>query len=148
VNPKAMNLIASSAGEQRHSWRRLLAAAPGVGASLLPKLACPACWPAYAGLLSALGLGFLIPSTHLLALTAVFLVIAVGALAWSTWRAHTNLAPLALGVAGAGAILWGKFWMDSEPLLYVGVGLLVAGSLWVSLQRSHRGATPGCPNCP
>jgi mercuric ion transport protein len=35
-----------------------LLALPGVGVSLLPKLTCPACWPAYAGLLSSVGLGF------------------------------------------------------------------------------------------
>ena len=26
---------------------------PGVGVSLLPKLMCPACWPAYAAVLSS-----------------------------------------------------------------------------------------------
>src|SRR5437867_2381262 len=33
---------------------------PSVAFAFLPKLACPACWPAYAGLLSALGLSFLL----------------------------------------------------------------------------------------
>ncbi len=28
---------------------------PGVFASVLPNLACPACWPAYAGLLTSVG---------------------------------------------------------------------------------------------
>ena len=35
-----------------------IAAAPGVAIALLPKVFCPACWPAYAAALSALGLGF------------------------------------------------------------------------------------------
>jgi hypothetical protein len=35
--------------------KRTLVALPGVGVSLLPKLMCPACWPAYAGIVSALG---------------------------------------------------------------------------------------------
>jgi hypothetical protein len=39
------------------TWKQNLVAAPGVGLSLLPKLACPACWPAYTGLLSSIGLG-------------------------------------------------------------------------------------------
>jgi hypothetical protein len=41
-----------------HTWRQAWLALPGVGASLFPKLACPLCWPAYAGLLSSVGLGF------------------------------------------------------------------------------------------
>ena len=60
--------------------RTWLPIVPAVGISLLPKLACPACWPAYAGLLSAVGLGFLINATYLFPLTALFLVVAVGAL--------------------------------------------------------------------
>ena len=35
----------------RHSW---LATLPGIAVSLLPSVTCPACWPAYAGLLSSL----------------------------------------------------------------------------------------------
>lgn len=39
------------------TWKQNLLAAPGIGLSLLPKIACPACCPAYAGLLSSIGLG-------------------------------------------------------------------------------------------
>jgi hypothetical protein len=35
--------------------KRNLLAVPGMGVAFLPKLACPACWPAYAGLLSGQG---------------------------------------------------------------------------------------------
>ena len=55
--------------------KRTLVALPGVGVSLLPKLMCPACWPAYAGIVSALGLGFLVSTKYLLLLTAAFLSI-------------------------------------------------------------------------
>jgi len=41
------------------SWRRVFTVLPGLGATLLPVGACPACWPGYAGFLSAAGLGFL-----------------------------------------------------------------------------------------
>ena len=46
----------SSALKRR--WGRIGAATPAIASALLPKLTCPACWPAYAGLLSTLGLGF------------------------------------------------------------------------------------------
>ena len=39
---------------------------PGIGVALLPKLFCPLCWPLYAGIVSSVGLGFLIGTTYLL----------------------------------------------------------------------------------
>ena len=59
-----------------------LAVLPGIGAALLPAVTCPACWPAYAGLLSALGLGFANYTPYLLPLTIVFLTVALGALGY------------------------------------------------------------------
>src|SRR2546427_12053208 len=53
---------------------------PGIVAALLPSLTCPLCWPAYAGVLSSLGVGFVGTTAYLLPLTATFLAIAVGAL--------------------------------------------------------------------
>jgi len=74
------------------AWGRLLTAAPGVGAALLPKVACPACWPAYAGLLSALGLGFLMETRYLLPLTIGFLALALGAIGWRA-RSRRGFGP-------------------------------------------------------
>ena len=63
---------------------------PGVSVALLPKLMCPACWPAYAAALSALGRGFLMQERYLLP-------INVAALALATSRR----APTAATIAGA-----------------------------------------------
>src|SRR5437660_161897 len=51
-----------------------LLAIPGAVVAALPILACALCWPAYAALISSLGLGFLGSSTYLLPLTGVLLV--------------------------------------------------------------------------
>ena len=51
--------VRATASSGRGSWKLSLAMVPGIGAALLPKLACPACWPAYAGFLTSVGLGFL-----------------------------------------------------------------------------------------
>ena len=59
-------------------WKRSVAMLPGIGVSLLPKLICPMCWPAYAGIVSALGLGFLISTKYLLPLTFIFLALTTG----------------------------------------------------------------------
>jgi len=88
------------------TWKQGLLALPGIGVSILPKLACQACWPAYAGLLSSVGLGFLISTAYLLPLTIAFLALALTALAfkardrrgyavviaslWNTWPRHRS----------------------------------------------------------
>lgn len=111
------------------TWRPSLGVLPGVGVSLLPKLACPLCWPAYAGLLSSVGLGFLISTRYLLPLTAVFLVLALSALAFRAKQRH-GYGPFALGSLSALGILGGKFLWGSNVALYGAVGLLVIASLW------------------
>lgn len=120
---------AQGAHEPIGPWRRNLALLPGFGFALLPKLACPACWPAYAGILGSLGLGFLIGTKWLLPLTAVFLAVAVGALAYRA-RERRGLPPFALGIAAAGLVLAGKFAFDSDPAMYGGLALLVTASIW------------------
>jgi hypothetical protein len=88
-------------------WKQGLLALPGVGVSLLPKLACPLCWPAYAGLLSSVGLGFLISAAYLLPLTAGFLVVALGAMAFKAKSRH-GYGPFLLGLLAAAAVLFGE----------------------------------------
>jgi mercuric ion transport protein len=118
-------------------WRRTLAVLPGVGVSLLPKLACPMCWPAYAGLLSTFGLGFLVSTTYLLPLTAFLLAIAVAALAYRSNRRRGHW-PVLLGVVAACGIIGGKFWLESDALSYSGVIVLTGASLWNSWAPSPR----------
>ena len=110
-------------------WKQGLLAMPGVGVSLLPKLICPLCWPAYAGLLSSVGLGFLISTVYLFPLTAVFLALAMGSLAFRASRRH-GLGPFCLGLAAAVFVLTGKFYFESASATYTGVGFLVLASLW------------------
>ena len=116
------------------TWRSFAAVLPGVGASLLPKLTCPLCWPAYAGLLTALGLGFLMSERYLFGVITVFLIVSVGALAFRH-RERRGVAPAALGVAGAAVVLLGKFRFESMPAMYAGLSVLIAASLWNSWPR-------------
>jgi hypothetical protein len=126
-------------------WKRSLAVLPGVGVSLLPKLMCPMCWPAYAGLVSALGLGFLISTRYLLPLTVAFLAITAAALGFRASRRH-GYGPLWLGLVAAAVILIGKFYFDAAQAAYTGVGLLIAASVWNSWPR-RAGANPVSPAC-
>lgn len=125
-------------------WRLGLATLPGIGAAVLPKVACPACWPAYAGFASAVGLGFLLDTTYLLPLTVAFLALAAGALAFRASR-RRGYGPFAVGLAGAAIVLVGKFSYDSDPGMYAGLALLVAASLWNGWPRRQR--ADACPAC-
>jgi len=109
--------------------RRLQLAAmlPAVGAALIPKLTCPACWPAYAAVLSALGVRFVDYTPYLLPFTLAFLAVTLAMLAW---RPRRGYAPLLLGVAASAIVLVGKFLFDSDVSVYAGVALLVAASTW------------------
>ena len=113
------------------TWKRLASLLPSVGVSLLPKLACPLCWPAYAGLLTALGLGFLVSERYLFGVTAIFLLASVAALAYR-YRERRGLLPAALGLAGAAMVLVGKFKFESMPAMYTGLLVLIASSIWNS----------------
>jgi hypothetical protein len=99
------------------------------------------CWPAYAGLVSALGLGFLISTKYLLPLTVAFLAITAAALGFRASRRH-GYGPLWLGLVAAAVILTGKFYFDAVQAAYAGVGLLIAASVWNSWP--HRAVITPC----
>jgi mercuric ion transport protein len=117
---------------------------PGVGVSLLPKLACPMCAPAYAGLLTALGLGFFIPERNLLLLTAAFLVLSVAALAFRA-RRRRGYGPALMGIVSAAVVFIGKFYLQSTAAMFAGLSLLIAASIWNNWPR--RTAPTPCPKC-
>ncbi len=110
-------------------WRQTILAVPSIGVSVLPKLACPACWPAYAGLLTSIGLGFLISVRYLLPMTIAFLVLALASMLFRA-RDRRGYGPFLLAVLAAGGVLLGKFSRDSRPAVYGAIGLLVVASLW------------------
>src|SRR6266851_6773400 len=123
------------------TWKQALLALPGLGLSMLPKLACPACWPADAGLLSSVGLGFLISKVYLLPLTDVFLALALGALAFRASK-RRGYGPFLLGLLAAIGVLSGKFVWESDPTMYGSVGLLVIASLWNAWPSHHTPSEP------
>jgi mercuric ion transport protein len=130
---------------QSGRWRSFLAVLPGAGIASLPKLACPACWPAYAGLASSLGLGFLLETTYLFPLTLLFLGIAVAALGFRANR-RRGRGPLRVGLLASAIVLVGKFVFDSDALVYGGIAALVAASLWNGWPRKVM-SERGCPAC-
>jgi hypothetical protein len=59
----------------------------------------------------------------------------VGSLAFRASR-RRGLGPFCLGLTAAVLALTGKFYWDSAPATYAGVGLLVLASLWNAWPRS------------
>jgi hypothetical protein len=129
-------------------WKQGLLALPSVGISILPKLACPACWPAYAGLLTSIGLGFLISMVYLLPLTSAFLVLALGAMVFRARQRH-GYGPFLLGIVAASGVLLGKFVWESNPIMYGAIGLLIISSLWNTWPHRHLFSKAViCHDCP
>lgn len=115
-----------ASGERQKGF---LAAAPVLGAALLPKVVCAACWPAYTAALGAAGIEFFNYTPHIVPLTSFALVVALGSLTLLAWR-RQRVAPIILGIAAAMAIIIGKFTLESELMLYAGLGALMVTSLF------------------
>jgi mercuric ion transport protein len=118
---------------------------PGVVVSLLPSLACPLCWPAYAALVSSLGLGFLVSSTYLLPLTGALLAVALVGLGLQIKL--KGYGPFTLGLLSAALILPGKFLVELNAITYAGAAILVIASAW-SLSPSRSAGSASYKNCP
>lgn len=114
---------------------------PGVLAALLPRITCPACWPAYAGFLGALGLPILMDVRWLLPLTGLSLAVAVAALAIGASKRRGH-APLLVGLTASAVVLIGKFALASDRATYAGTALLVGASVWNAWPKTSRVARP------
>lgn len=110
-------------------WGMAIPSFMAAGVAALPVLTCPLCWPLYAGLLSALGLGFVDYTPYLLPVTVVLLVVSLLPLGWKA-RQRRGYLPLALGIAAIFLVIGGKFYYGAALVFYAGVGLLLSASLW------------------
>lgn len=132
-------------GSSHFLWSRIFGAVPGLSASLLPVGVCPACWPVYAGVLSSLGLGFLLYTTYLFPLTAAFLLFSLGTLAYRA-KVRRGYGPLGLGVLAAVGILGGKFGASSDVLFYSSAGVFIGAALWNAWPKA-KAKVCSCDTC-
>ncbi|WP_437899547.1 hypothetical protein [Sorangium sp. So ce124] len=113
---------------------------PAIALVLLPK--CPLCVAAYLGIVGSLGASAWLRDAWGLPLGAGLLAFALGALVLRA-LASQDYRPMLAGLAGASAVLGGKFWLDAPPLLYAGALLLIGASLWsVHLASRTTGPSP------
>lgn len=138
----ARDIPAQATGKQGAArWR--WAALPAIGLALLPQVFCPACWPAYASALAALGVGFVDYTPWLLPGTALFLALALAALA--AQARQRGWAGFWLGLAGGALLLLGKFQFENEVVLWAGIALLAA-AFWLPARRGA-GTQSNCGSC-
>lgn len=119
---------------------------PTVGVALLPKLTCPACWPAYAGLLSSLGIGFVDYTPYLVPFTVAFLAISLATMVYKA-KSRRGYGPLMLGLAASAVLMIGKFIYDSDAAMYIGLTILVGASLWNTWPKDFAENKKACPDC-
>jgi len=109
------------------SWTKFtgfLAGAGAVGAAFLPKFICPVCWPVYAGILSAMGLGFLLHGATLLILSAVLLGLALLVFALRG-KKRGSFLPFGIALVGVLLILTAKFLWINNFSIYAGSAFLM-----------------------
>ncbi|MEQ8322068.1 MAG: hypothetical protein RH946_17530 [Rhodospirillales bacterium] len=140
------NMSPTTSTRDAASIRTYAAALPTIGIAALPKLTCPACWPAYTGLLSSFGIGFANYTPYLLPLTTTFLALSVFALAYRAQR-RRGFGPFSLGAVAALTALAGKFGFDSDSTMWAGLGLLVIASVWNSWPICHLGSAARAAKC-
>ncbi len=108
---------------------RALANLPGALLPLAPSFSCPACVAAYAGVLSALGLGYLLTERVLLPLIVLSLFLGVASIAW-TIRAHGRKAPVVLAAVAALLIASGRLVWSLPLVVYIGAAAFLAAAGW------------------
>lgn len=82
---------------------------------------CPLCVPFFAGLLSSLGLGILIP--FVLPVTTVLLLVALYGF-FVAYKVHRRRAPLGLFLLGVLLLYVGRYAFGSDPIWVVG-GIII-----------------------
>lgn len=132
---------------RRHTgWKSAGLWGPALGIAFLPKLICPACWPAYAALVSAAGVPFLLETAFLLPISLAALALVIGLLAWRA-RERRGYGPTLMGIAASAVVLIGKFGFDNNPAAYAGATALLAACVWNSWPRRAPPVNAGCPAC-
>lgn len=131
---------------KKRSFGGAFAAFPAIGIAVLPKLTCAACWPAYAALMSSIGVGFFNYTDYLLPITLTALAVSLFALGVTALRSKSYRV-FSLGIVAAALIFVGKFWFESDPITYTGAAILIGASIWSALLRT-KFSSPKCPSCP
>lgn len=113
----------------KRSLKSVITTVPSVAIGILPSFSCPSCWPAYAALLSSVGLGVYDYSEYLMPITITALAFSIAMLGWQA--VHRKwFFPLILALIGSFIHLVGRFVLESDPVSYTGLAMLFIASFW------------------
>lgn len=115
----------------------------GVLGVVVSSMGCAMCFPAIASLGAAIGLGFLQQYEGLFVSRVMPLFAALAFLANALgWLKHRQWHRTLLGVIGPAMVLLGGFWLLGtawmRPLVYSGIVLMIAVSIWDLAWPAHR----------
>lgn len=123
-----------TAKSRKFQWKKTGTLAGSIllslGIALFPK--CPMCWAAYMSALGFAGLenlpyqGWMLPV--MIALLGLNFYILL-----KSARKRNFYGPFIIGLSGGLFLLIGRFWLNWEAALYIGVIGIMAGSLWNAL---------------
>lgn len=117
----------------------------GVIGAIIAAMGCAACFPALGSLAAAIGLGFLsqYEGTFIRYVLPLFAIIGLVANLLGGLR-HRHWARMFLGMTGpllvlAAALLMSVYGIRAEWLLYPGLALMIAVSIWDLVSPARRG---------
>lgn len=123
--------------------KRLVAGLSGGLAGLLPALACPACAPAYASLLSTAGISAIGSGQGYLIVIMALLSISLASLGLDAWR-YRMFGPLAVGLLGSAGIVLSKFVAELSLLNLIASMVLVFTAIWNAVLVRRKQRTSKC----
>ncbi len=134
--------LAREPRRDRWAWLRTLTVVPAAVLPLLPSATCPLCLAAYAGILSALGVGFFLDDRVQRPLIALFLSMTLVSVAWAA-KKHRSPGPFLVVLYGSIAVVAARLVWNIPLVAYAGAACLIAGTVWnIALRRV---AAPMCP---
>lgn len=135
-NPRLLDTTRAGLG-------RLLPSVPAVVVAV-PTLTCPGCWPAYAAMLSPVGLASVMSGPYVPHVIVGLLVVATVPFAVRAARGG-GVGPLLIALAASALVVAGKLVLAYDPLTYAGAAALMVAPYWQAIIRKVRPGTPaGC----
>jgi hypothetical protein len=146
--PETARIIESiKKSSSKRGMMAFFAAIPATTIAVFPSVFCPACYPALAALLSSFGLGFFASEAVIQPLTVTFLLIALLALFYQSYKLK-KYGSFAIGVIGALGIYAGHYLFPSLVLTYTSVAMLIGASIWNLVNKkklfNKRGECSSC----
>ncbi len=100
--------------------------------AVLPK--CPLCFMAYAGVIGMFGIDPFLYRLWILPFTSALAVFTLVVLFFQA-RRNSRYPAFCVSLFAIAALLLGKFYLNSDPVFYAALFLLLVSAIWVSVPK-------------